>query len=136
MEKINWTSTTPINTTNLKKMEQGIHDNSIARVYSTGEQVIGTYLGKPLYRNVIAGNIADNTTLVSNVDILLDAKGSGDINSVYRTIPYYEVWNNLTFTLMVNKTLSNEIKTVVFKAGEPTTASNCNIVLEYTKTTD
>lgn len=104
--------------------------------YSEEEQVIGTYLGKPLYRKVITGNIADDTTLVSNVAVLLDAKGSGDVNMIHRVLPYYEVWDNQVYSLMVNKKYPNEVKTVIFKAGEPTTAPNCNIVLEYTKTTD
>ncbi len=135
-EKINWESTTPINTTNLKKMEQEIYENSVSNIYSTGEQRIGTYLGKPLYRIVITGNIADNTTLLSNVDILVDVEGTGDINSLYRVIPYFEVYNNLNFILTVNKTPSNEVKAVVFRLGEPTTANDCNIALKYTKTTD
>lgn len=106
-------------------------------IYSLGEQVIGTWIDdKPLYRNVIKGNIADNITLVSNVDTLVDAKGTGDINSIYRTIPYYEVFDGVVFALMVNKNFSNEIKTVAYLAGQPVTAPNCNIVLEYTKTTD
>ena len=104
--------------------------------YSEEEQIIGTYLGKPLYRKVITGNIADGTTLVSNVDVLVDAKGTGDLNEIYRTIPYYEVWDSKVYALMVNKNLSNEVKTVAFKYGEATTAKNCNIVLEYTKATD
>lgn len=115
---------------------ENFYDKNNREFYSLGEQVIGTYLGKPLYKNVITGNIDDNTTLVSNVEVLLDAKGSGDINSVYRVIPYYEIYNNLVYTLIVNKNLSNEVKVTILKGGQPTTASNCNIVLKYTKTTD
>lgn len=59
--KTNWTNTTPINPTNLNKLENGIEQNSNKITvlenkfnYSTEEQVVGTWIdGKPLYRKVI-----------------------------------------------------------------------------------
>ena len=117
--------------------ESVYRQNDLLDVYDTQEQRIGTWTdGKPLYRRLIMGDIADNATLVSNVDTLVSAEGTGDINSIYRVVPYYEIWGDKVYSLLVNKNFSNEIKTVIYRAGEPSTAPNCKIVLKYTKTTD
>lgn len=65
MDKINFqdlpNTTTPINATNLNQLQTNVENAieqtndeiSIRSNYSTTEQKIGTYLGKPLYREVI-----------------------------------------------------------------------------------
>lgn len=79
-EKTNWTSTTPINTTNLNKIENGIEQNSNEIVntnnkfnYSTEEQVIGTWIdGKPLYRKTFVWEktgCTGDTLVTDSIDI-------------------------------------------------------------------
>lgn len=63
--KTNWTSTTPINIANLNKMENGIEQANKDCDYSTEEQVVGTFLGKPLYRKTF---LLENTELPANGD--------------------------------------------------------------------
>ena len=57
---------TPLNAENLNKIQTNA-ENAINEVdnkfnYSTEEQVVGTYLGKPLYRKVVPVNFSTSST--------------------------------------------------------------------------
>lgn len=93
--------------------------------------------GKPIYRKVLNGSISNTTTVLSGVDTLVYFGGSATVFNTRRTLPYYEIYNNLSYGFTIqSQTNTNTWQTVIYAQGNGATASNCNIVLEYTKTTD
>ena len=109
-------------------------------VYSTIEQRIGNWLGKPLYRKVIQTTLptSDNSQTISvetDIETMLPLKGfafqSGGTNRVNLTLPYvasstsikahYDIVNN---SIVVSNSVS-------WMNNQP-----CYIIYEYTKTTD
>lgn len=104
--------------------------------YSTTEKVIGKWVdNKPIYQVVLTGTINDSSILLQNVDTLVNAYGTVYMNGNTRPINYYELYNNLQYfwNLRLN---SNKLYMACVVAGQPYNPTNCNITLEYTKTTD
>lgn len=95
-------------------------------VYSTGEVVIGTFLGKPLYRKVISGlnfgtslNAWTNTgATISNVDTLVMARCLNTTQKIQAFMGIKINGNNIQYYTTTSFSGTNEI------------------ILEYTKTTD
>ena len=109
--------------------------------YSTTEQRVGTFInGKPIYRMVYTGDIANGVKLFSNIDdiVRLDGYGylgktSGDtlkviLNGIASNSP------NVLFSCFY--AIDNTLEFYAVYGGEMTTAYNCKVILEYTKTTD
>lgn len=136
--KTNWiNNTTPINATNLNKIENELEALDKDINYSTTEQVIGTWIdGKPIYRKVITGNApstdwTDFAQLSSlNIDTCINIKGNlyQDNNwnipiNTYESNDYYILvsWNRTYISYKKNGWTSN-----------PTLI----LIIEYTKTTD
>ena len=104
--------------------------------YSTIEQVIGKDTdGKAIYKKICTGTIQDATVLISNVKMLMKVYGDANINGQRRPMMYYEQFNNLQYFLQV-RVENNNVKLACVAAGQPFTPTECNIILEYTKTTD
>ena len=105
-------------------------------IYSTEEKQIGIWCdGKPVYQKTFIGNIESGTVILSNINALLDARGSGLISGVYRVIPYFEIYNSKNYGLTVSKN-GSEVVLSAIHGSTSSTAYDCNIILEYTKTTD
>lgn len=103
--------------------------------YSETEQVIGTCLGKPLYRKIITGNINANETVtilpLTNIDEIVNVSGyikTSTNNKVY--IGYSSA--NAYASLFYNNP-SSEWR--LYHAGLSANATY-QLILEYTKTTD
>lgn len=106
-------------------------------VYSTKEQVIGTWIDKPVYRKVINFGALPNATTksvshnISNLGTILDIKGTGTNGSFWFKFPH-----------VVQDTPTNGIEisvstTLIYiKTGSDRSAYNAYVILEYTKTTD
>lgn len=175
-EKTNWTNTTPINPTNLNKIEEGISQNSkdietnntnntnldakigdlknlkttdkssltgaINEVidklenYFTNEQIIGTWLGKPLYRKVIEVGSLPNNTLkevahnISNLDFVVNLKGAATNGNNCLSLPRIHTTITLNIVLEISKT--NVVLYDQYDFSEYTGY----VIVEYTKTTD
>ena len=108
-------------------------------IYSTAEQVIGTWLGKPLYRRVFISTAelkAGKTTTVAafqNIDVVSDIKFS--LLSSDKSIYYQNYFINGTtgITIRVNKQNNN---LEIINGSEDWSSPTIYITLEYTKTTD
>lgn len=112
----------------IRRINNSFKENN---VYSTTETVIGTYLGKPLYRRIVYfGDLPNNGQYARDhgINVAMPVRCSGvAINSATGmkfTIPMYniDVWFDI-----------NQI-------GVKTTSDRSNLVadvtIEYTKTTD
>ena len=150
--KTNWENgKTPINATNLNKIEQGIA-NALEEamkenvVYSTEEKRIGTWIdGKPLYRKVIEYfNTSDinatGTTLtvniphsISNLQLVTNARGFAAGGWMFPlVVGSGTTISNTTGIYIVNK------DNIQLRVTNDKWVSNSHFyfVLEYTKTTD
>lgn len=103
-------------------------------IYTEEEQVVGTYLGKPLYRKSFSGNYNDNDVLLTNVSKIVNFTGMALISGIYRTVPYYEVYNGNNFIATTNL-LNGNVKITLETSGSAT-STHVEITLEYTKSTD
>lgn len=121
------------NETNLAPSVKAVKDTLS---YSTEEQVVGTWMGKPLYRKVFTGNISKDTILISNVDTLTDVKGTGVLSGVHRVIPFYQFYNDKEYILTIEKKDTNEVVLIAYEKDNASVSYNSNITLEYTKITD
>ena len=107
-----------------------------ADVYSTTETVIGTYMGKPLYRKVVdCGALPNNMTKgilhnIANINIITKASGTAWQNDG-GTLPLPTA--SLTSPVVL---YSNKSKIEITTITDRSTFTNSNITLEYTKTTD
>ena len=146
--KTNWENgKTPINATNLNKIEQGIA-NALEEamkenvVYSTQEKRIGTWInGKSLYRKTyvetLSSRIEDNGSNtqhfihpgITNVDDVVSMTGTIDnyqlpyiFKDANTSINYYNKNNNV-IVLNIYKTYWTE-------------GTKIKLTMEYTKTTD
>ena len=160
-EKTNWTSTTPINTTNLNKMEAGIKQNndSIDEVknivnkvdnkfnYSTEEQMIGTWIdGKPLYRKYIdIGNLASSggRKLINLSDYGIEATNvkkwnvyKNDGAGIYSDISSAMV--TMSGELVCRTILYSTDNQLIIASGtvQDISSHTAYAILEYIKTTD
>lgn len=96
-------------------------------IYSNGETLIGTFLGKPLYRkvvdigNVTAGVQKTGVTGATNVDRIVNQKAVAYIgNNCFHSQDMFTYNNGLYYS--------------AYNANENMT--NCILIIEYTKTTD
>lgn len=111
---------------------------STADVYSKEETIIGTYLGKPLYRKVYHCTTPDNESnyytglTETNIESLIRLGGqSTDTSSNHLPLPYHYSNDNF-ITLWVEKNGRVCMKVV----GKNNYNKSCTIIIEYTKTTD
>lgn len=105
--------------------------------YSTTEKRVGTWIdGKPLYRRVFTGSIQHNDILISNIDTLINCYGTGLLASRYRLVGFFTLSSGNIYSFTFAKTPTNEVIADIYEGGSSSTATNCNITLEYTKTTD
>ena len=127
-----------LNTTDKTSVINAINEVNTNQInsstYSINEIVIGTYLGKPLYRKVIN----TGTLNLSTSELLLDT-GITNVDKV-RTIEimmYYtsgSIWyKNWNIKELAYKKQNNKISLVGSKS---VTFSDSYITIEYTKTTD
>ena len=106
-------------------------------VYSTEEQKIGTYLGKPLYRKVIVvtdGSITEVDISSLNVDHIMYDKSTIDFytNDIHFTRHEFNNGGTESFILFKrNNTMQIRISNIKI-----TTFNKIELVLEYTKRTD
>lgn len=107
-----------------------------ADVYSTTETVVGTYMGKPLYRKVVdCGALPNNTTKeilhnIANINIITKTSGTSWMNDGI-TIPLPTA--SLTYPVVI---YSDKSKIYITTITDKSTSTNSNVTLEYTKTTD
>ena len=107
-----------------------------ADVYSTTETVVGTYMGKPLYRKVVdCGALPNNTTKeilhnIANINIITKTSGTAWMNDGI-TIPLPTA--SLTSPVEID---SDKSKIYITTITDKSTSTNSNVTLEYTKTTD
>lgn len=115
-------------------------------IYSLEETVIGTWLGKPLYRKVISFQKSDfiNNTVhlihnISDIDVVVTQKCNWYDSAAtrWRTIP-----SNYYSTMNWSTQLSTAEEFITFELGNSAlerirnSATYIYVVLEYTKTTD
>lgn len=121
-------------------VEEGIEESKLEE-YSTSEQIIGTYLGKPLYRKVISGLQCPNNTVgtyihqLHNSDkiiriegILVDKASSNE----YWPIIFGKYDNPDGIHLNLNQYSG----TLYIVTTKDYSAYTCDVIVEYTKTTD
>lgn len=106
-------------------------------VYSTGENVIGEWLGKPLYRKVIDfGALPNNTDKavkhnISDLDTIVNLSGIAikTDNTIF-TLPY-AANGAASISLYAN---NSNVDVITYT--DRSNITKCYITLEYTKTTD
>ena len=117
----------------------GVYEEFIKKseeVYSSEETVIGTWLGKPLYRKTInVGTLPNNTVLrvahnIINYDRFVNIIGSAKSSTQSLSFPF--VGSNLSNNIAIQITTDN----IVIITGSDRSAFNGYVTLEYTKTTD
>lgn len=147
--KTTWTNSSApaINADNLNKIENGIEACSKATVYSTTEQVVGTWIdGKPIYRKALAFskgsgvatleilynvNNVDNIWINNNASYVLNDYGGG--SKYYLPINQYAGTNDYIRTAIVyhgNNVIMN------FGSVYQGLSLTGYVTIEYTKTTD
>ena len=109
------------------------------QIYSTEEQLIGTWLGKPLYRKVIYipslpnGTSTEYSHGISNIERITNIFGTAYSNTydMFLTLPFVDtVSNSSNIRITANKTHIN------VKTGNDRSDCDASVTLEYTKTTD
>lgn len=143
---LNWGTTGLTETLNKLQIEKGSvstdyvehKEFSNKQIYSTNEQVIGTWIdGKPLYRKIIDYGTLPNTTTrtlehnISNVDIFTKVEGIANDGVTFLPLPYAH--SNVVFNVVLNTTKTN---VSIATNSDRTTYTKTYITLEYTKTTD
>lgn len=94
--------------------------------YSTEETVVGTYLDKPRYRKTIMDTYSSGTTILTDVEKLVNVSGMFQTNSTdWLPIGYIDSETNGYIRFE-----SNNVKFYTNKTGK------MEVTLEYTKTTD
>ena len=162
--KVNWqdlpSTNTPINASNLNKMDNQIelNDTNITsldgritsaeetidndRTYSTTEQVIGKwYNGKPLYRKVISiGNLPNSTTKAVETGLTINSTHcivtkiygvANYSNGITLPLPFCSEATGASVVININN--SNQLN---ITTGTDRSAATGYIILEYYKTTD
>lgn len=110
---------------------------SISHKFSTNEKKVGFWTdGKPVYQKTIIGIFADGDVIASNVDTLVNVYGTMLTSGVWRTIPYYEVWNNKNFISTARKNYNSSDVTISIEVEGNKTSADCRITMLYTKTSD
>lgn len=119
-------------------VENAIEESKLEE-YSTSEQRIGTYLGKPLYRKVIqsAETIEGGATITvpHNIsDLSKVIKTEASLFWDNKNYPFPVVYDNYTKQVVINYIDNTNIYIKSF--GERWSTHKIDITLEYTKTTD
>lgn len=147
MEKINFTNgkEPAINGANLNQLQNNV-ETAITEVkeytdslqtYSEEEQVIGTWLGKPLYRKVVnTGALLNNEVKrinhnIANIDKIIKLHGYAYDGATFHPLPYTHISPTSSEGLYATK----ETISITTGIDRTTFAESC-VVLEYTKTTD
>lgn len=127
---------TDLNASTFNELQDNVEDaieEATKEVYSTEEQVIGTWIdNSPIYRKVIIINsLPNNATTqyshnISNVDKMLKCYGecSNSDNSVSFTLP------------ITNINLWSDRTNINIATTSDRSSLNSKIIVEYTKTTD
>ena len=109
-------------------------DEKILDIYSTSEQIIGTWLGKPLYRKVIEytfleANIANAVTTIPNLEYFTKIEGFFVEGFNRFLVPYS--YNNEGINCYTSNNTLYEVHNYSFPNNK-----TAFITIEYTKTTD
>lgn len=115
-----------------------LNDNIIKDVYSKEERIIGISTdGKAIYRTIYKGNIENWQKIFSNVDTIYNLSGYGFLGNNTRKVILNGLAADTPNTLFsCFFAIDNTLEFYAKYGGSTTTAYNCTIILEYTKTTD
>lgn len=119
---------------NLNQMQSNIEE-AIKETYSTEEQVIGTWEGKPLYRRIIKYTAPNSSSFVS----VFELEEFLDIQIFYGSF-FYKTNNKQKYPLPYGE--GQYFNGVSIERNKILAAQNgfdnspCTLVIEYTKTTD
>lgn len=137
---------TPINATNLNKIENGIYDNSNSIdaliEYSTQETVIGKWInGKPIYRAYITGNVGTSSasgiiyqTVLSNVDEIISWNGRVTLGNIKFVMPMATLSSSVSAS--ASRLIVLNDNSVRFDISDNYSGASYWLCVEYTKTTD
>lgn len=110
-------------------------------IYTDNEKeiVIGSYLGKPLYRKLIANNISftdkkDIPISNLNIDAFVNYTGSCHLAEYTNWQFAFPFANNNTWASV--QLLDNNIRIIVTNVNGNIKVKECILFIEYTKTTD
>ena len=148
--KTNWKNlpsiNTPLNQTNLNKIENELEKLDKLSIYSTEEVKIGTWMGKPLYRKVFElgtfTSVVSKGTASLNFSSLINQVRKVDYNIYNNTnfinIPAnsYDASDNNSFIYSQLGVWDNSYRVFVKSNRTLTDNYRVNVILEYTKTTD
>ena len=105
--------------------------------YSTTEQIIGTYFGKPLYRKAVdLTNITINQGRnqfphnIANLELCIRA----DLKATQQGYMFPYFWNSNGDYTAINEVGGSNI--YIYSSANWETSDNYRVILEYTKTTD
>lgn len=106
-------------------------DDITGNVHSTDEEVIGTWMGKPLYRRVLLGTLPDLTGGWQSLEYL---DSTAVIRKAYGSLGYlpFPVWLSNDYYLAMQLFGDGYINVL----GKGFNGNQYNITVEYTKTTD
>ena len=130
-----------LSSTYTNELTQQINDSfKENNVYSTTETVVGTWMGKPLYRKVIdIGNLPNANSKsvnhgISNLGIVTKYYGTAESSDSSIPIPYtYPSATGANYGIGLDPVTSTTITVVT---GVDRSGYTGHVVLEYTKTTD
>lgn len=129
-------TTTPLNASNLNHIEDGIKALYEKTLYSTTEQVVGTWIdGKPIYRKVIeyTGEIEASTW----TSISISSLGIYYVDNLVIKGGYLKYPENITESIY---SYSNRVQFLNYNNNISfyfsTSPSKVTLIVEYTKTTD
>lgn len=117
-------------------------EKSVLDKYSTDEQIIGTWFGKPLYRKYFTFNLSTSSIYnsiahgINNIDYIFKVEGSVYDGQNFYIIPSSFPSDNVS---KYGVTLQSITKTnIIFYTGTENKNSNMNakVFIYYTKTTD
>ena len=122
------------NGTTVPQGYEKVSDGNFSNIYSTNEQIIGTWLGKPLYRKVIEytfleANTANAVTTIPNLEYFTKIEGFF-IEGINRFLVPYS-YNNEAINCYTSNNVLYEIHNYSFPNNK-----TAFITIEYTKTTD
>jgi len=128
------------NETNLAPSVRAVKED--LNTYSTTEQRIGTYLGKPLYRKIVTGVInASSTsgtfqdtyiTIDNSIEDFVDITTKGVINTLSRPVFIPYTFQDVSLRIYINTFTHG----AVMYSNSSTYSVNVTITALYTKTTD
>lgn len=141
------TSYESFNSTKINVDGNNIYNEGLS-VYSTNEQIIGTWMGKPLYRrtyDVTLGNTTRDQIALSGLlrdynIIKYDGEMYNESNDNARPLTQYYVYNNVisysSAMFFKDNTTSTTLWVLNIWHSEAFAGFKCRIIVEYTKPTD